>query len=114
MEGQAATMPSLDALILVEDQRTRPNQAHLAAQHVEQLGQLVQGGLSQEVADARYPGILGDLEEALLGFVAIDQGVLELLGFGDHRAELEQPEATLVAPDPHLAEEDGTFGVELD
>ena len=43
----------LEVLELVGDARPRPHQRHLAAQHVDQLRQLVQRGLAQPVADRR-------------------------------------------------------------
>ena len=40
-------------LDLVGDRRARPDERHVAAQHVPQLGQLVEARLAQEAADAR-------------------------------------------------------------
>ena len=37
-------MPALDQRVLVEHQGPRPDEAHLAAQHVDQLRQLVEQG----------------------------------------------------------------------
>ena len=42
----------VEPLDLVHRQRARADQAHLAAQHVEELRQLVEAELAQELADA--------------------------------------------------------------
>src|SRR5256885_10898111 len=39
---QAAAVPALDALILIEHKRARPDQAHLAYEDVQELWQLVE------------------------------------------------------------------------
>ena len=52
-----------DLRVLVDDQRPRPDQAHLAAQHVDELRQLVERRRAQEPPDARDARIVGDLEE---------------------------------------------------
>src|SRR3954451_25354519 len=39
---KAAAVPALHLVVLVDDQRPRPDQAHLAAQDVDELWQLVQ------------------------------------------------------------------------
>ena len=43
--------------------RTRSDEAHLAAQHVDQLGQLVEAGLSEKPADRGDARILVHLEQ---------------------------------------------------
>ena len=55
----------LDLRVLVEDERARADEAHLAAQDVEQLRQLVERRAAQEAADARDPRVVGDLEQAV-------------------------------------------------
>ncbi len=84
------------ALDLVGERRARADEAHLAAQHVPQLGQLVDRGLAQQVADAR------DARVALVDRVARALGV----GVDDHRAQLQHLERLAVAADALLAEED--------
>ena len=107
-------MPSGDALVLVEDQRARADETHLAGDDVEQLRKLVQGGSPKPAPDAGHARIGGDLEQPLLGLVAIPQRVLQVLGVGDHGAELEHVEASAMAANAQLAEEDRTAAVELD
>ena len=65
-----------------------PDQAHLPAQHVEQLGQFVQAEFAQEPARRGDPRIVGHLEHRPGHLVQGGQLVLELLGVGHHRAEL--------------------------
>ena len=51
--------------------RARTHQAHVAAQHVEQLRQLVEGVAPQEPADRRDAGVVLDLEEHAVGLVVV-------------------------------------------
>ena len=50
-----------------------PDDAHLAAQHVPQLGQLVDRQLAQEAPDAGDPRVVGHLEQRPVGLVAVHQ-----------------------------------------
>ena len=47
LQVQPAAVPALDLPVLVLDQRPRADEAHLAAQHVEELGQLVERAAPQ-------------------------------------------------------------------
>ena len=49
---EAAAAPAADALVLGDRQRPRADEAHLAAQHVPELRQLVDARVPQEAADA--------------------------------------------------------------
>ena len=68
-EVQPAAVPALDLAVLVEHERARADEAHLAAQHVRQLRKLVERGAAQEPPDARDARVVGDLEQAV-GLVA--------------------------------------------
>ena len=55
MPGQhavAAAVPGLEQLVVAQRQRPRADQAHLAAQDVPELGQLVDREAPQDAADA--------------------------------------------------------------
>src|SRR5205807_3758964 len=56
-ESEATAVPSDDVLVLIEDQRAWADQAHLVAEHVEQLRQLVQRPRAQESAERRDSGV---------------------------------------------------------
>ena len=71
--------------------------AHLVAEHVDQLGQLVERRLAEEAADACDAGVVLHLEEGAVGLVEVGDGVELGLGVDDHRAHLEHLEATSVA-----------------
>ena len=58
-------MPGLVLLDFVRQRRPRPDERHVAAQHVPELRQLVEAGLAQNVPDRRDPRIVGDLEHAV-------------------------------------------------
>ena len=99
LEMQAAAVPAFDLPILVLDERARPDQAHLAPEDVEQLGELVERAAPQQLADARDPRIVSDLEQAVGGFVLPAQLVALRLRADVHRAELEHLEHLAVAAD---------------
>ena len=98
-------MPALDPQILVEHQRPRPDEAHLAPHDVPQLRQLIQRAAPQQPPDPRHTRILSDLEQPLLRLVAIPQRVLQRIRVRDHRAELQHPETLAMTPDTLLREE---------
>src|SRR5438067_245909 len=109
---QAAPAPALYEVVLVDDERARADQAHLALEDVDQLRQLVEGSLAEETPDARDARVVGDLEEARL-LVEVGELVLEGLGVVDHRAELDDLEPSPIAADARLPEEDPATRVEL-
>ena len=63
LEVQALAVAQLDAAVLVLDQRARADEAHLAAQHVPQLGQLVERRAPQDAPHTGDPRVVGDLEQ---------------------------------------------------
>src|SRR2546426_6926336 len=89
---------------LVAERRTGADHAHLPAQDVEKLWQLVERPAAQKCADARDPRI------ALRGEVAGTQQVRAL----DHRPELEDLERAPVPADPLLPEDHRAARLELD
>ena len=69
-EVQAAAVAALDAGVLVEHQRARADEAHVAAEHVDELRHLVERVAAQEASDARDPRVVRDLEHAVPGVAA--------------------------------------------
>src|SRR5664280_218808 len=84
------------ALDQVELLRTRPDQAHVALEHVPQLRDLVEARAAQEAAYTRDAGIVLDLEHRLGELVEGNDLLQVMLGVGDHRAELAYAERSLV------------------
>jgi hypothetical protein len=64
MESSPAcpAVPALDALVLLDHERTRADEAHLAFEDVQELRQLIQRTLAQEPPYPRNAGVVGDLE----------------------------------------------------
>ena len=62
-EVQPAAVEADHQRVLVDHQRPRADEAHLAAQDVEELGELVERGAAQERADARDARVVRDLEQ---------------------------------------------------
>src|SRR6185503_1027506 len=110
---ETAAVPAGHLLVLVDDERARTDQAHLAAQHVDELRELVERRPPQEPPDARDPRVVGDLEKAAR-LVAVEQLDLALLGVAAHGPELDDPEAGVAATDACLPEEDVPRGAALD
>ena len=75
------------------DRRPRPDERHLAPQHVDEVRQLVDRGPPQQRADAR---------DARVALVDRHPGA-HVLGAGDHRAQLVDLERVAVAADAALA-----------
>ena len=73
-----------------------PDEAHVAAQHVPELRDLVDAGAPQRAADRRHPRIVGRREHG----ARLDLGALA------HRAQLPELEEPPVAADARLAIED--------
>ena len=59
----ARAVPVLEQRVVAERQRPRADEAHLAAQDVDELRQLVEREAAQEPPDARHARVVADLEE---------------------------------------------------
>jgi len=67
------------AAILVQDERSGTDEAHVAGQHVEELRQLVDAAAAKQPSNARDARIGVDLEQPI-SLVVLPQRLLELLG----------------------------------
>lgn len=94
--------------------RPGADQAHVANQDVEKLGQLIQAGLSQESAYARDAGVVFNLEHRALHLVLCHQVLFAGLGVCVHGAEFIEAEITPVFSDPLLREKDRSRRIYLD
>ena len=83
--------------------RARPDDRHLALQHVEELGQLVEAVTPQEPAQAGHPEVV---PRRLLGAVGVGR-------IGDHRAELVDGDQVVVEPVALLPEQHRAGTVEF-
>src|SRR6185312_5309730 len=95
-------------------QRARADDAHLAAQDVEELRELVEREPPQELAHARHARVVLRLEEGALRVVEALHVGDALLGVGDHGAELEGVEDLALVAVALLREQDRPRRVELD
>src|SRR3954447_2832608 len=100
-------MPGLVLLDLARQRRPRPDETHLTAHHVPELGYLVQAAAPQQAPDTGEPGILLHLEQGPARLVLGEQLVDDAIGILPHRAELQDLEARLAAAHALLAEEHG-------
>src|ERR687887_2433174 len=104
LDLEPAALSRRVALDLVGKRRARADQAHLPAQDVPELRDLVEREAAQKAADARDPRV---------ALVDRPAGPLRL-GADDHRPQLEQLEVGSVLPDAPLPVEDRSAVVELD
>ena len=93
-DGVAAHLFGGVELEVLHEQRPWADEAHLALEHVDQLGQLVEAGAAQEAAKAG---------QALRVGQQLAAGVARV----GHGAEFEDVEGPAVASRPWLAEQDG-------
>lgn len=69
------------------ERRPRPHEAHLTAEHVDQLRQLVEAVLAKNPPQSRYAGVIGNLEKNRASFIARQQAALQMVGVDNHRSE---------------------------
>ena len=94
--------------------RPRPDEAHLAAEDVPELRQLVEAQPAEPPADPRPPGVVLELEDGLVELVEVDQLAEPLVGADDHRPELDHHERAALQAGPALAVEDRPPAVHCD
>src|SRR5207302_8897191 len=103
----------INAAILGLDERPGTNQAHLTAQHVPELGELVQADVPEETPYAGEPGVV--LEVQPVRILAVLAQLLDpLLGVLAHGAELEQHEPAALFAHAPLLEEHRPARIDLD
>ena len=105
--GQRVEPVALALVVAVDldlDGRARADERHLAAQHVHQVGHLVEGGPAQPGAEPRDPVV------ALVD----GQPLAHVLRAADHRAQLVELERPAVAADAPLAVDRVAVGLEPD
>lgn len=98
--------------------RPRADQRQIAPDHVEQVGQLVQGRAPQPPADPGVSGVIGQLVERLgqigIGEVVVVQLWKPLSSIVVHRAQLEEPKGPAAPSDPFLTKEGRARRVQTD
>ena len=104
-------VPLVVFLRFIRQARPRPHQAHVAPQHVDQLGKLVQAGLSQDPPQGDDAGVLPCVQLDHRLVAALDEGFEVLLMrrrvvVDLHRPEFPAFEFLPPETDPVLAEED--------
>ena len=67
-------------------------QAHIAAHHVPELGEFVDGCLAEDLADPGDARVIGHLEQRAVGLVLIGQFGEVVLGVNDHGAQFQDTE----------------------
>ena len=111
---EALLGPAAAAGRFVDPERPWADQAHLAAQHVEELGHLVEAPLAQHGAHPGEPRVAPDLEHRSRVLVLVGEIVAQLLRIQVHRAQLENAKHPPAAAHALLRKEHRPPRVELD
>jgi hypothetical protein len=91
-----------------------PNQAHITADDVVELRQLIERVLAQTSAEVGDPRIVGDLEQDAVALVLMGETGAELVGVCDHGAELVALEGAALPANAFGNVEDGARRVDPD
>ena len=110
--AQPAALPALVPLHFAWNRRTRTHQRHVAAKHIEKLGQLVQRKPAQKPADRGQPRIVGNLGHHVFRIEMRDL-VHPFFRIDDHGAEFVEGEIPSVQPAADLSENHRPPGREL-
>ena len=86
----------------------------MAKEHVQELGDFVDEGVSHELAGAGHAGIVGDHELGAIDVISGSEFFLQIVGLYDHRSELEAVERPAVKTLSLVFEEDGAGRIQLD
>src|SRR3954451_16090351 len=104
LQLQALPPPFGDEAVLLEDQRPRPDERHLAGQDVQELRQLIERVPAEERAELRHAWVVCDLEHPCIAGLRVDVEVRTLalpsIGVRVHRPEFEDAESLLVCAHP--------------
>jgi hypothetical protein len=101
-------------VLAAKDVGRGPDQGHVAADHVDQLGQLVEARPSEESPHPRDPRVVGDLEVRRGQHAQMAKGRLERLRVADHRTELVHRKSLAVTSRPLLREHNRSRRVDGD
>src|SRR5450759_4858934 len=107
-------VPFFHELAVSQRQRARPDKAHVALEHTEELGQLVEAQAPQDATGPCDARIVTHLEQHAVGFVELLQGALGLPGVMDHGAKLVEVEGPLTDADALVNEEHRSMRGHLD
>lgn len=96
--------------------RPRPDHGEVAEEHVQELGDLVEGGAPQEAPDARDARVVVDLLLAppLGHLLLVEVALRVLVSVREHGAELEDADRPAALPHALLAEDRAPGGVQAD
>src|SRR5690606_27000469 len=89
---------------LPRQRRPGPDEAHIALQHIPELGQLVDAGLPDEASDLRNARVILHLEHRAFNLVLVEQLREQFLRIRYHRAEFVHIELSALQADSHLLE----------
>src|ERR1051326_2001627 len=98
---------------ILSRQRTRPYQAHVAVQYVEELRQLVNAVFAHEAADGRDSRVVADLEQ-MAGLFLLVRPAAGIHPCRVARPELVKSEVAAAAAHPLRLVEHRAFGGDLD
>src|SRR4029077_8454906 len=89
----------------------RTNEAHIALQHIPQLGQLIQTPFSEETSQFGDTRIIGYLEENSVPLVEMLKRFLALFRIDNHRSKFMTNERVALFPQSHRVVKYGTLRI---
>ena len=98
-------MVALILAVFVHRRRAGPHKAHLAAQHVDKLRQLIDGGFPDEFAHLGNAGVILHFEHQTVHFVFGHQFFFAFLRIHVHAAEFIHCKIAAIQPHPALLKE---------
>src|SRR5262249_13066272 len=110
---KAAEVLEIVAFEIVFGMRTRPHNAHIALDDIEELEQFVNAVFAQETSQAGDAWVVYDLEGSAVALIHMHQAVLALVGIDHHGAEFVATKLSALAPDTPRFIEHGAGRIEL-
>ena len=100
-------MVALVLLVLIQRRRPSAHQTHLPAEHIPELGQLIDGGAADKAPHLCDAGVIVHLEHESLHFVMVHQVLFAGLGILVHAAQFVDGKNTAIEAHPFLFEKQG-------
>ena len=96
-----------DAFDFVDGEGAGADEAHFAAEDVEELGEFVDAEAAEPGAEGEDAGVVADFEDGAVHFVLSGEFLAHGFGVGVHGAEFPHHEGLAIASGAFLAEKDG-------
>ncbi len=114
LDGESCVAPAGAELVFLEGAGAWADDGHGAFEDVEELGEFVDVGFSEEAADGSDAGVVGHFELRSVDLAGGAEFGFEGFGVSDHGSEFHAAEGSSVAAFAAMDEEDGASVVGFD